>query len=148
MFTIAGVFSVNPQSRASTGVLQQFVAQTNVSSDASGNATIPIIPAIIFGGQFQNVTASPAPNALLTVVGTAAQVLPQNLGFHKSAITLATVDLVLPDGVDFARRSNYKGFSMRMVRAFDINNDRFPLRSDILYGYKTVYPEGVVRLTG
>ena len=140
-FTIAGVFSVNPQSRASTGSLQQFVVQAPVSSDVSGNATIPIVPAIISAGQFQNVSAAPADGALLTISGTAAQSLPQNLGFHKSAITIAFADLVLPRGVDMAERKVYKSISLRVVRAYDINNDRYPSRLDVLYGLKAIYPE-------
>ena len=140
-FTIANVFSVNPQSRASTGSLQQFVVQTNVSSDGSGNATIPIVPAIISAGQYQNVSISPAGGALLTISGTAAQSLPQNLGFHKSALTIAFADMVLPKGVDMAERKVYKSISLRIVRAFDINNDRFPSRTDVLYGLKALYPE-------
>jgi len=140
-FTIANVFSVNPQSRASTGSLQQFVVQTNVSSDGSGNATIPIVPAIISAGQYQNVSISPAGGALMTISGTAAQSLPQNLGFHKSALTIAFADMVLPKGVDMAERKVYKSISLRIVRAFDINNDRFPSRTDVLYGLKALYPE-------
>jgi hypothetical protein len=140
-FTIQNVFSVNPQSRASTGSLQQFVVQAAVSSDASGLATVPIVPAIISAGQFQNVTISPALNAPLTISGTAAQSLPQNLGFHKSAITIAFADLVLPRGVDMAERKVYKSISLRVVRAYDINNDRYPSRLDVLYGLKAIYPE-------
>lgn len=140
-FTIAGVFSVNPQSRQSTGSLQQFVCQTAVSSDAAGNATIPIVPAIISAGQYQNVTASPGAGALLTISGGAGLSFPQNLGFHKAAFTIAFADLVLPKGVDMSERKVYKSISLRIVRAFDINNDRFPSRTDVLYGLKAIYPE-------
>lgn len=151
VFTIGsgstGVFSVNPQSRNSTGVLQQFVVLSNVSSDGSGNATIPILPAIISGGQFQNVTQSPANSATINTLGTAATSYGQNLGFHKSAYTIAFADMVLPKGVDMAERKVYKSISLRIVRAFDINNDRFPSRTDVLYGIKAVYPELGVRLT-
>lgn len=147
VFTIQNVFSVNPQNRQSTGALQQFVVQANVSSDGSGNSVVPIIPAIIYGGQFQNVTISPAASAPVTVVGSAATSYVQNLGFHKSAFTLATVDLVLPKGIDLAERKVYKSISLRFIRQYDINSDRFPSRSDVLYGYKTIYPELAVRLT-
>jgi hypothetical protein len=147
IFTIAGVFSVNPQSRKSTGVLQQFVALANVNSDGAGNATIPMAPAIIYSGQFQNVTASPASGAALTVSGTASTSYQQSLGIHKTAVTLATVDLMVPRGVHIAARKVYKNFSLRIVQAYDINNDRLPLRAECLYGYRTIYREGVVRLT-
>jgi hypothetical protein len=42
-FTIAGVFSVNPETKQSTGVLQSFLVTAQTSSDASGNATVVII---------------------------------------------------------------------------------------------------------
>jgi hypothetical protein len=146
-FTIAGVFSVNPQNRQSTGVLQQFVVQAAVSSDAAGNAVIPIVPAIIAAGQYQNVSVQPADNAALTVFGTAGLSNPQNLGFHKSAFTIAFADLVLPKGVDMAERKVYKSISLRVIRAYDINNDRFPSRTDVLYGIKAIYPELACALT-
>ena len=147
VFTIANVFSVNPQSRQSTGVLQQFVALSNVSSDAAGNSTIPIVPALISAGQYQNVTISPPNAAVVTPLGSAGISYPQNLGFHKSAFTIAFADLVLPKGVDMAERKVYKNISLRVIRAYDINNDRFPSRTDVLYGTKAIYPELGCRLT-
>jgi len=147
VFTINNVFSVNPQNRQSTGKLQQFTAQAAVSSDAGGNATIPIVPAIISAGQFQNVTVSPAANAAITVAGSAGIQYGQNLGFHKACMTVAFADLVLPRGVDMAERRVWENISVRIIRAYDINNDRFPSRTDVLYGYKVIYPELGVRLT-
>jgi hypothetical protein len=151
IFTIGagatGVFSVNPQSRASTGSLQQFVALANASSDAAGNMTLPILPAIISAGQYQNVSQSPADGASINVLGSASTQYVQNLGFHKSAYTIAFADLVLPKGVDMAERKVYKSISLRVVRAYDINGDRFPSRTDVLYGTKGIYPELGCRLT-
>lgn len=147
VFTIVGCFAVNPQNRKSTGALQQFVVQANVSSDVTGASVIPVVPAAIFGGQFQNVTASPIANNAITVSGTANANLPQNLAFHKSAFTIAFADLIMPKGVDMAERRNYKSISLRVIRAYDINNDRFPSRTDVLYGIKAVYPELACRLT-
>lgn len=150
VFTIAGVFAVNPQSRQSTTQLRQFVVTADVSSDASGNATIPIYPAIVATGAFQTVTGSPANGALLTVLGAANAVSPAHLAYHKSAFVFACADLPLPGGVDKAARvsDSQLGLSARMVRAYDINNDRFPCRFDILYGWKTVYPELACRIQG
>ncbi len=36
---------------------------------------------------------------------------------------------------------------MRIVRAYDINNDVFPCRIDVLYGYKTIRPQMACRVT-
>jgi hypothetical protein len=37
------------------------------------------------------------------------------------------------------------GLSLRIVRAYDINNDNLPCRIDILYGKKTIRPEWAAR---
>jgi hypothetical protein len=148
VFTIAGVFSVNPVSRQTTNQLQQFVVTADVSSDGSGNASIPISPAITPTGQFQNVTASPADNAALTVVGAANTVTEQNIAFHRDAFTLACADLPLPGGVDMAARKSdpQTGLSVRAVRAYNVSTDQFPMRLDILYGVAALYPEWACRI--
>ena len=148
-FTLAGVFAVNPQNRQSTGVLKNFVVTAAMSSDGAGNGTISISPAITTTGAFQTVTVSPANGAALTILsGAAATAYPQNLAFHRDAFGLVMVPLEIPGGVDFAARETYKNISMRMIRAYDINNDVFPVRLDVLYGTKTYYPELGVKLTG
>lgn len=150
VFTIANVFAVNPQSRASTGQLRQFVVTADVSSDGSGNVTIAISPSISASGQFQTVDSLPADNAALTVLGAANTVSPANLAYHRDAFCMGTADLPLPGGVDMAARVSDKqlGASIRMVRAYDINNDRFPCRLDVLYGWKSIYPELACRIQG
>jgi hypothetical protein len=148
-FTIANVLTVNRQSRRQTQQLREFVVTADTSSDASGNMTIPIAPAIITGGQYQNVNVSPANGALLTITtGTASQVCPQSIAFHKNAFCLASVDMLLPGGTDMAARKNYKGISMRLVRSYDVNQDRFVSRFDVLYGWRTLRREQACRVTG
>ena len=148
VITFAGVHSVNPENYQSTGVLQNFYVTAAVNSDGSGNATIPIYPAITTSGAYQTVDASPANSAAIVVQGTTGQVYPMNIGFVRDAFGLVTVPKELPDGVDFKAREMYKNISMRIVRAFDINNDVMPCRVDILYGVSTYYPELAVRLAG
>jgi hypothetical protein len=48
--------------------------------------------------------------------------------------------------VDFVAREVMDGISMRVVRQYDINNDKFPTRLDVLYGYKTLRPQLAARL--
>lgn len=148
VFTIAGVNAVNPQSHADTGSLRQFVVTAPFSSDGSGNGTINISPAITISGPFQTVTAAPAANAVITVLGAANVVSPQGLAFHEDAFTFACADLPLPGGVDMAQRKSddQLGMSIRAVRAYDINLDRWPLRLDLLGGWATIYAELAARL--
>lgn len=150
IITFAGVFAVNPQSRQTTGLLKQFVVTANVSSDASGNATIPISPAIVTGTGFQNVTASPASGAAITVSGAAGVASPQNILYHPDAFTFACADLPLPGGVDMAARKSdpQTGLSIRMVRAYNVTTDQFPCRLDLLGGWAPLYPEWASRIAG
>lgn len=143
VFTIAGVYMVHPETRQSTGVLQQFV----VTADYAGGAgDISISPSITTSGAYQTVSNVPADDAPLTFVGTASTAFQQSLAFHKSAFTFATADLVLPQGVDFASRQTYDGISLRIIRQYDVNTDAFPCRVDILYGSASLYPQLACRV--
>lgn len=150
VFTIAGVNAVNPQTRVTTGQLRQFVVTADFASDASGNGSVGIYPPLTLTGAFQTVDALPVDSAAITVLGAANTASPANLVYHKDAFTLACADLVLPKGVDMAARISDKqlGLSARMVRNYDISNDRMPCRFDILYGWKAIYPELACRIQG
>jgi hypothetical protein len=147
VFTIAGVYAINPQSRVAKSFLQNFVVTATANSTA-GAATISIYPAITTTGPYQTVSASPANNAAITVIsGAASTSYQENLGFVKDAFGLVVVPMELPSGVDFAAREMVKNLSMTVVRAYDINSTNFPCRMDILWGTATYYPELAVRLT-
>lgn len=148
IFTIANVFSVNPQSYLSTGQLQQFVVTADVSSDGAGNATIPISPSITVGTSQATVNASPADNAALTIVGAANTVTPQGMGFHRDAFVLASADLPVPRGVDMAGRESDEevGLSIRFVRQYEVRTDKLVSRLDVLYGWSVLRPELAVRI--
>ena len=149
VITIAGVKAVNDKTKQAYTYLKQFVVLSDVSSDGSGNATLSISPAIVTSGPYQNVSAAPADNAAITVVtGTASTAYPQNLCFHKNAFALVMADLDLPDGAPFKARESMENMSIRVVKQYDIDNDKDVIRLDILYGVKTIYPELAVRLTG
>jgi hypothetical protein len=148
VFTM-GVYAVNPQTRLSTGSLQQFVvtaAQTAAGGDMVNMAISP--PMYTAANALATIDAFPANNAAVTFVGTASTTYPQNLVYHKNAITLATADLFLPQGVDMASRQVHNGISMRIVRDYDINNDRMPCRVDVLYGFNTIRPPMACRIWG
>lgn len=159
-FTLAGVFSVNPQNYTSTGSLQQFVVTTKTVTDGSGNSTIAISPSItpidnlgpggINGNPYATVTASPATGAAIVVSGASGVSKVSNILHCRDAFTFANADLELPGGVDMAKRvsSDKVGLSMRVVRAYDINNDRFPMRIDLLGGWATLRPELGCRVYG
>ena len=148
VFTIANVFAVNPQTRESTGSLQQFVV-TEDTAGAAGTFTVKVSPAIYTASHaLATVDSFPQSGAAVTFLGAASTQYPQNLVYHKDAISFATADLLLPQGVDMASRQVHNGISLRVVRQYDINNDRMPCRIDVLYGYSVIRPQMAVRLWG
>jgi hypothetical protein len=150
VFTIAGVYGVNPITKQSTGSLQQFVVTAQASSNGSGLSTVSISPSIVTSGSTQTVTASPANSAAITVVGAAGTASPQNILCHEKAFTLGCADLELPEGVHFAAVASdpESGLSIRVVRAYDINSDQIPCRLDVLYGWAAMRPEWACRIQG
>lgn len=138
--TFAGVFAVNPQSRVSTGTLAQFV----VTADAAAAATsLSISPALTPTGAFQNVTASPANAAGITIFGIASGSYGCNVAFHKDAFTLAIVPMINPGekGVVDSAVAESDGFNLRVIKAYDAINDNFITRLDVLFGWAAPYPE-------
>jgi hypothetical protein len=146
VFTIGSVFAVNPQTRESTGSLYQFVALADVT--ASTTATVTVSAMYSATQALATVDALPASGAAVTFLGAASTQYPQNLIYHRDAISFATADLLLPQGVDMASRQVHNGISLRVVRQYDINNDRLPCRIDVLYGYSVIRPQMAVRLWG
>ena len=148
VFTVANVYAVNPQTRESTGSLQQFVATADATA-AGGAYTVSVSPAMYTSGHaLATIDAFPQASAVVTFLGSASTQYPQNLIYHKDAITFATADLLMPQGVDMASRQVHNGISMRIVRQYDINNDRLPCRIDVLYGFSVIRPQMGVRLWG
>ena len=150
IFVFAGVNRVHPETKADTGILQQFVVTADVSSSAT---SISFSPALRSSGALQNVSAMPANNAALsklesdrsTAIGASAD-YGISMAYHKDAFAFATADLLKPKGVDFVAREVMDGISMRIVRDYDISNDKFPCRVDVLYGYKAIRPELACRI--
>jgi len=140
VITIAGVNSVNAETKADSGILQQFVVRAVSGTSATSLSISPSINSAANGQQ--NVSGSPADNAAIVKVnGGASAVSGTSMAYHKSAFTFATADLLMPQGVDMAARKELDGVSLRIVRNYDISNDKFPCRMDILYGSAALRPE-------
>lgn len=150
VITIAGVFAVNPVSKATLPFLQQFVVKADADSGAStGPAALTISPPIITSGPYKTVSAAPADNAAITVVtGTGGTGYPQNLGFHRNAFGLVVYPLEIPDGVSWSARETKNNYSVRVIKDYDIENDKEIIRLDILLGAATLYADLACRHTG
>jgi hypothetical protein len=145
VFTVVGVYRVHPETKVSTGVLQNFV----VTADSGASATtITVSPTPVTSGGRQNVTivSAGASKALVKLAAGASETMVQSLAFHKDAFAFVTADLPLPDGVDWAKREVVDGISVSLVRDFNISDRTFPCRLDVLYGYKAIRPQLAVRI--
>jgi hypothetical protein len=147
VFTIVGCMAVNPKTGQSTGELRQFLVTAD-TADVSADMTIPIYPSIVTSGAYQTVAASPDNSALLTFVGTESTEYPINLGFHKECFTLAVRPLEIPSSVVWGARESYNGMSVRVIKAYDIEEDKEMLRFDILYGMLCQNPMFGCRVIG
>lgn len=139
--TLPGVFAVNPQSRQSTGVLAQFTITADVAAAAT---VLPIAPAIVTSGAFQNVTASPTNGSPFTIFGTASGSYTASVGLHKDAFTLAMVPMWAPPGgkgvIDVSQMTD-EGFTVKVTEFYDGINDNSIMRIDVLFGWAATYPE-------
>lgn len=154
VITLANVYAINPQNRQSTGLLRNFVISADATASGGGSMTVTITPALVFSGKDQTVYASAskasATAAVSVKTGASGIQTPQNLGFHKDAFTLATVDMYLPSSVIEVSRIKSKklGISMRMLTAYDVTNDREYTRLDVLGAWACLRPELAFRALG
>jgi hypothetical protein len=142
VFTVAGCNRVHPETKADTGVLQNFVCLADCTT------AMTFAPAIFTSGARQNVVAAGMANgvAIVKLGAGASETLNQSLAFHKDAFAFVTADLEQPNGVDFAAREVLDGISMSLVRDFSIADRSFPCRLDVLYGYKAIRPQLAARV--
>lgn len=151
-FTIAGVYEINQGTRQALSNLQVFTVTADADSDAVGNneASLTISPAIITSGPYQTVSAAPANNAAITVIGTGSTAYAQNMAFHRNAITLAFAklpELETGSGVKSMRYSE-DGISMNYSIGSDISDLSSIYRFDILFGVKVQNPMFGIRTYG
>lgn len=153
VITFAGVYAVNPWTRETIGSLRQFTVTADVSSDGSGNATIPISPAIISTGAYQNVTNVPADNSAVLTFGHASSYAnvqtPQGLRFHKEAFLFGTFDQPMPTkAVEFCKQVSdpETGIKIRYIRDWDTKANVQISRFDVVWGFGIGFPEFACRV--
>jgi len=150
VFTIADCYMVNPKTKASTGILQQFTVTADVTADSGGGTTnLTISPPIITSGPHQTVTFTSAmDDNAITLKGAVSTSYRQNLVYHKNAFALAMVPMDVPPGAVNVSRKSYKGISVRVIPVYDGVNDVSKWRLDVLYGRKTIDPRIATRVSG
>lgn len=90
-----------------------------------------------------NKAVTVSANTAVTVIGSGVQ----NLVFHENAFAFVTRPLMAPAGVE-SYTTSYNGISLRVTRGYNMQYKKEMLSMDVLYGYKTMYPELAVRVLG
>jgi len=150
VFTIDGVYDVNPVTKATLPHLKQFTVMAAKTGEADGTCTLSIYPAIIPSGPYQNVSNAAANDKAIIFYGAASAQLRQNLIYHRNAMALVTAPLYMPDGASFKAQEtdSSNGLSVRVIKDYDFNGDFERIRLDILYGVKTLDPRLGARMSG
>lgn len=140
---VAGVYSVNPLTKLSTGELQQFTVTADVTSTAGGAATIPVSPAIVTSGAGQNVSAALADNAAISLYDDHNV----NIVYNKNAIYYAAPQLVPLDAGVIAGSSYSDKYRMALTytKGSAILTYQAIERLDHLFGV-SFNPEFAIRL--
>jgi hypothetical protein len=147
VINFGGVYSVNPTSKQSTGILQDFRVTQAFTGNTTG--TVYVDPPIIPSGAFQNVTNAAANSQTVTITGVPATggTYPQHLAFWKKALGLVTVPIVAPKGLNGITRS-LKGLSITISYGSDIMKFNEIWRADLAFGVWVPYKENACRIIG
>ena len=169
MFSLAGVGEIQPRgSRQKTYRSATFTVTEDVSSNASGQATVNFYPYINDGdltieagsgvsGEtikltgFETVDAVPAASAAVTVVGgdtSGEKAYRQCLLYDKRALEYLMLPLHNPMSGPYTARKTHDetGLSIAVLGDINWNNRTEMIRIDTLFGVKNIYPELGLRL--
>ena len=122
-----------------SGTLSEATESLTISAKTAGTAPTLELTASKAGGTY---AAAKVGDVVHVVGGHEA-----NLCFHPHAFAFVTRPLAIPTGVE-AYVTSYNGISLRVVRGYDIRYKKEILSMDVLYAFKTVYPELAVRYLG
>lgn len=70
------------------------------------------------------------------------------LAFHRNALVLASRPLALPEGAASATTVGVNGFTMRVVRDYDIHRKEEIVSFDVLFGVRVLDPDKAVLIVG
>jgi hypothetical protein len=150
IFSITGVYNVNPRTRRKTATLKQFKVLSALPS-GTGTRTVNIQPPIIGPpSPYQNVDQLPAAGAALILwpgtqfQGTAPRQGVLGIGLNKLFAAMAGIELMMPaEGgvVNLARqrRDPNTGISIAIISMFDGILRRQINRIDALIGFGQLY---------
>ena len=154
---LTGKYHVNP--RNSNVIIDETGAQVpwrwTVVADAtlngSGAGTVTVTNAAIFdaasNNQYDNISAAPADNDVITLLGADSTVYKPNLAYHKDAFSFATIQLPKLYATDVVYQSA-DGLTFRASRYSDGSANQQILRVDMMPAFGVSNPLHAMRCYG
>lgn len=147
VFTIAGVNEVNAQTKAPLSSLKQFTVTAASTTDGSGNSTLTYSPTIVTTGGFQNVSAAPANNAAITVLGATGSTSQLAVAFDRDALMMAAKELIpYSVGMGSTVTDDQTGIPIRVQQMPDVRTNQEILRFDVMVAWATLYNQLGVKI--
>jgi len=149
VFTVANVFAVHPITKQVYPFLQQFVVTADNTASGTAYTGVTFSPAIYTTGGRQNVNSFPQGSAAIVIQsGAVSTSFTNSLAYHKSAFRMVSVPLVMPKYAEIAEQyTSEAGFTIALIRDFDVLQRRMITRLDFLGGVAAVRPEWACRVT-
>ena len=150
VFTIAGVYSIHPLTRQSTGKLLQFVVLADVTATGA-TESVSIYPEITpdtiasVRQANANVTASPAASAAITFGGSVNAIIDQALCYTENTFAAAFVPVPVVAGCEGYKVSDNQ-IGLTIQTGGNFNNLSEGTRIDVVYGFTTVRGNHAVRV--
>lgn len=142
-FTIAGVNSVHHITKEDTDQPKTFRVIEVVNA-----TTIRISPAIVSGGgntdaeaQYQNVTATPADGAAVTLLNTASASVNPFWHGESLLLTPGTVPIQPNTGLGVMRATTDQGIELVCSKQTNLETHQIRLRWDVRFGVTNICPE-------
>lgn len=150
-FTIAGVYAINPLTRAATNKLQVFThVGTDVNSGAGGDVTLTISPSINITAPNQTVSAQAGNNAVITWMGANGVSTEVNLAWHRDAMMVVFYPFndYAPGTDVYTATDDESGLAVTVMIGTDVTNYKTINRLDVLYGWQMVRGSLACRVQG
>ena len=154
IFTIANVYAYDNRKQAVQTHLQQFRVVGSFVADGAGAATIRIFPALVIPNGGANtahatVGTAPAGGAVITFRGTASTAYMPRVIAQKSAIVMATADLIMPATGTASRKAlTQLPLSVRMWQDSQFATGTHQIRFDVACTANVRDRRRIVRLNG